>query len=195
MKILKTILLAVLAIIVVTLIAAAFLPKDYGIAESIVINKPRNEVFAYIQYLKNQDNYSKWALADPNMKKEYRGTDGQPGFVSAWESDADSVGKGEQEILSIVPNDRVEYELRFIEPFESKEKAYMKTEDTPDGATKLTWGFDGHMNYPMNLMLAFMNIEEMISNDLRTGLQRLKPIVEAIPSAPPPPMPDTSATH
>ncbi|SUJ28353.1 Uncharacterised protein [Sphingobacterium spiritivorum] len=69
MKILKKILLAILALVVILLIAALFLKKDYAVKREIVINKPREVVFEYIKYIKNQNYYSKWATMDPNMKK------------------------------------------------------------------------------------------------------------------------------
>ncbi|WP_254500404.1 hypothetical protein, partial [Salmonella enterica] len=67
----------------------------------ITINKSRQEVYDYIKYLKNQNNFSKWAKMDPAMKTEFRGTDGTVGFVSAWESAKKDVGKGEQEIKNL----------------------------------------------------------------------------------------------
>ena len=174
MSVLKKILLVIVIILAIPLIAAIFIDKDYAVEREIVIEQPKNEVFEYVKYLKNQDNFSKWANMDPDMKKTYRGTDGQVGFVSAWESDNPDVGKGEQEIVGITEGERIDYELRFYEPFESKEPAYMTTESLSPQKTKVTWGFNGHMDYPMNLMLVFMDFEEMIGNDLETGLQNLK---------------------
>ncbi|WP_293915893.1 MULTISPECIES: SRPBCC family protein [unclassified Sphingobacterium] len=174
MKILKKILLAILALVVILLIAALFLKKDYAVKREIVINKPREVVFEYIKYIKNQNYYSKWATMDPNMKKTYTGTDGTPGFISAWDSDQKDVGKGEQEIKKITEGERIDMEIRFIEPFESKDKAYMITESTSPTSTKVIWGFDGHMDYPMNLTLLCMDFDKMLGGDLETGLQRLK---------------------
>jgi hypothetical protein len=34
------------------------------------------------------------------------------------------------------------------------------------------------MNYTMNLMLLFMNMEKMVGNDLSTGLNNLKQVLE-----------------
>ena len=62
------------------------------------------------------------------MKKSFSGEDGTVGFISARVNDNLDVGKGEQEIISITPGQRIDYELRGIETFESKEKAYMITE-------------------------------------------------------------------
>ena len=131
-----------------------------------------------MKYLKNQDNYSKWATMDPNMKKSYRGTDGTVGFISAWESDNKEVGKGEQEIINIVDGKRIDFELRFMEPFQTTEPAYIITESLTENQTKVNWGFNGHMKYPMNLTLLFIDFEKILGNDLESGLIKLKSELE-----------------
>ena len=174
MRIFKTILLSLLSIVALLMIIALFVNKDYAVVREITINKPKQQVFDYIKYLKNQDNFSKWATMDPNMKKDYKGTDGTVGFISAWDSDMDDVGKGEQEIKKITDGERLDFELRFIEPFESNAQAYMTTQAVDSTQTKVKWGFTGRMIYPMNLMLVFMDMDEMIGKDLDTGLSNLK---------------------
>ncbi len=54
----------------------------------------------------------------------------------------------------------------------------MITESSSENATKVKWGFSGRMDYPMNLMLLFMNMEEMLGKDLDKGLQNLKAVLE-----------------
>jgi len=174
MKTLKKILIGLGILIVILLITAEFVKKDYTVEREITVNKPKQEVFDYVKYLKNQENYSKWATMDPKMKKTYHGIDGTVGFVSAWDSNNKDVGKGEQEIKKIVEGERIDFELRFFKPFQSTEQAYMTTESMGDLKTNVKWGFNGHMNYPMNLMLLFMNFEKMIGSDLDTGLKNLK---------------------
>lgn len=181
MKVLKKILIALLIIIAIPLIVALFVKKDYSVMREIVINKPQAEVFNYVKYLKNQNNYSKWANMDPNMIKTYTGTDGTVGFISAWDSKNDEVGKGEQEIKKITEGSRIDYELRFIKPFESTEQAYMITEAASPTQTKVKWGFEGHMAYPMNIMMLFMDFDKMIGSDLNTGLDKLKTVMETQP--------------
>ena len=179
MKILKKILLVLVGIIALVLIVALFVKKEYAVERDITIEKPKYEVFEYVKYLKNQDNFSKWATMDPAMIKEFRGTDGTVGFVSAWESENPDVGKGEQEIMKITEGARIDYEIRFLEPFEATDNAYMTTESVNDSLTKVSWGFNGKMNYPMNLMLLFMDMEKMLGGDLETGLTNLKGVLES----------------
>lgn len=174
MKTIKKILIVLGIIIVIPFIIALFVKKEYDVAREIVINKPKTEVFDYIKFLKNQDNYSKWANMDPAMKKTFTGTDGEVGFISAWESKDENVGMGEQEIKKITTGERIDYELRFIKPFEATDNAFMTTATLNDNQTKVTWGFNGKMKYPMNLMLLFMDMEKMLGDDLQSGLDKLK---------------------
>jgi hypothetical protein len=54
----------------------------------------------------------------------------------------------------------------------------MTTEAVSEVSTKVKWGFDGKMNYPMNLMLLFMDFDAMLGKDMEQGLSNLKMIVE-----------------
>ena len=178
MKILKKILIAIAAIIAIALITALFVKKEYAIERTISINQPKEAVFNYIKYLKNQDNYSKWAMMDPNMKKNYTGTDGTIGFISAWESDNKHVGKGEQEIIKITDGERMDVKLRFKTPYEAENDAYFITEALSANETKVTWGFTGAFPSPMNLMGVFMNMDKEVGGDFETGLANLKKLLE-----------------
>jgi uncharacterized protein YndB with AHSA1/START domain len=178
MKILLGIVIAIAGIIVLLLIIGLFLKKDYSIKTEVVINNPKAVVFDYLKLLKNQNKFSVWASMDPNMKTEFRGTDGTEGFVSAWDSDMKNVGKGEQEILKFVDGERIDYEIRFLKPYKSTSWANITTTTVNDNQTRVRWEFNGNMKYPANLMLLFMNMEKMVGNDLNKGLQNLKTILE-----------------
>ncbi|MFN0034397.1 MAG: SRPBCC family protein [Saprospiraceae bacterium] len=176
MKILKKILVALGILIAIPLIVALFMSKDYKVAREITINKPKQEVFDYVKYLKNQNNYSTWNMMDPKMKQTYTGTDGAVGFVSAWESEV--MGNGEQEIKKITEGERIDAELRFKGMFASTSPAFMTTEAVSDSTTKVKMGMSGHMAYPMNFMQVFMSMEEMIGTEYEKSLANLKGILE-----------------
>lgn len=167
----------ILGIIALLLLVGLVISKDISATKEIIINKPVDEVFNYIKYLKNQDNYSKWASLDPNMKSEHRGIDGTVGFVKHWSGNK-KVGEGEQEITAIEEGKALNTELRFIKPFKSFAKATMTTEAIDANSTKVTWCFQSKMNYPMNVMKLFMNMREMVGKDFSTGLAKLKAVLE-----------------
>lgn len=178
MKVLKTIGLVLLGIIVLALLTGLFINGKYDVEREVTINKPKQEVFDYIKFLKNQGNFSVWAKIDPAMKTEFRGEDATVGFVSAWDSENPDAGKGEQKIVGIEEGNRIDYEIHFIKPFESTDYAYMTTAAVNDSVTSVKWGFNGKMKYPMNLMMLFMNMEKMLAPDLQNGLNNLKGILE-----------------
>lgn len=178
MKILKGLLLLIVGIVILALVVALFVKKDYAVEREVTINKPIAVVFDYIKHIKNQDEYSVWNRLDPASKKTYTGTDGTVGFISAWESTNKNVGKGEQEITNITERDRIDMKLRFKEPFEAEDDAYMTTQALGENQTKVKWGFKGRMAYPMNIMLLFMDMEGMLGKDLQGGLDTLKTTLE-----------------
>ncbi|MCH8568864.1 MAG: SRPBCC family protein [Balneolales bacterium] len=164
--------------IAVLLILAYTVNTKFAVERSVIINQPVEEVFDYVKYLRNQFNYSVWGGHDPDMIQDFRGTDGTVGFISAW-SGNEEAGSGEQEIVGIIEGERIDYELRFFEPFESTSNAYMTTEAITENETRVSWGMFGSMPRPMNLLLIFMNLEEAIGNDYETGLNNLKAILES----------------
>lgn len=174
MRIVKKILIVIVSIIALLLIIALFVPKQYDVEREITINKSSQEVFDYIKYLKNQDNYSKWAMMDPAMKKEYRGTDGTVGFVYGW--DGKEAGKGEQEIKKITDGKQLDIEIRFEKPMEGIGDVHMITEELAPAQTKVKWGIKGKSKYPMNIMNLFIN--NILGKDLTTGLTNLKGVLE-----------------
>lgn len=179
MKILKIAGIVLALIITIPFIAALFVSRDYSVEKEVIIERPHQEVYSYAKMLKNQDNFGKWQSVDPDMHKEYRGIDGQVGFVSFWKSENPDVGSGEQEILAIEEGKRIDYAFRLFEPFKSNDKVYMEFETIDSSQTKVRWGFEGHMAYPMNVFLLVMDMEEMLGNDFETGLQNLKKILES----------------
>ncbi|MFZ6014133.1 MAG: SRPBCC family protein [Bacteroidota bacterium] len=178
MTTLITIVLVIAGLIALALIVALFTKSEYTVVREIGIGKSRGEVFEYVKYLKNQDHYNKWTMMDPNVRKDYRGTDATVGFVSTWDSDNRQVGKGEMEIKKIAEGERVDYEIRFAKPFEAVSPAYIAIEDLSNGNSKVIWGFAGKLPYPMNIMLLFINIPGMLEKDMDTSLAKLKTILE-----------------
>jgi len=176
MKIVIVILISVVALIALLLIIAFFIKKEYVIKREIVINKSGEEVYNYVRFLRNQENYSKWVMADPGMKKEFKGTDGNTGFVYAWDSENKNVGKGEQEIIRLVEGERVDAEIRFIKPFEGIATTSMLIEPASEGQTRVVWSMSGKNNYPMNLMIPF--IDNLLGKDLQMSLGNLKNMLE-----------------
>ena len=106
------------------------------------------------------------------------GTDGTVGFVSAWDSELNQVGKGEQEIISLQEGRRVDYEIRFEKPFKNISFAYISTVGLSDSSTKFC-GFKGKRNLFMKLLHLVFNLPKTLGKDLTESLTNLKRIMES----------------
>ncbi|MEI6488000.1 MAG: SRPBCC family protein [Bacteroidota bacterium] len=175
MNILVILLLLLAGIIALLLIVAIYTRKDYIINREIVIDAPLHNVFDYLKHLKNQDEFNKWVMVDPEMKREFKGTDGTVGFIYGWNGNK-KVGEGEQEIKSIVEGKKIETEIRFVRPMSSIAYSDLLTEPLSDNKTKVKWRNSGKMIFPMNLMVRM--IERMLSKDMDISLINLKNILE-----------------
>lgn len=178
MSILLIILLVVAALVVVLMIAAASAPNSFTIERSIVIDRPKQQVFDFIRIMKNQSRYNKWVMQDPNQRMEYRGTDGTVGFVTAWDSDNKQVGKGEQEIVKINDGKSVDWQVRFEKPFRNTAQMQLATETVSENQTKVTWTFGGDLTFPMKLMHIVLSLKSMLAKDVQTSLGNMKAVLE-----------------
>lgn len=174
MNIMITILLVLAGIIILLLVVALFTKKEYIIHREIIINAPQQKVFDYLKQLKNQDNFNKWVMVEPDMKREFKGTDGTVGFIYGW--NGKKAGEGEQEIKTIEEGKAIETEIRFVRPFAGIAYANMVTGFISDTQTKVTWSNASTMKYPMNIMVSM--IGKMLAKDMDTSLSNLKNILE-----------------
>lgn len=164
-------------LIVVGVILMFVMPTDFNVEREVTINKPKSEVHNYVKFIKNQSDWGPWVKKDPEIKLNHTGTDGEVGFISAWESKMEDVGSGEQEIKKIT-DDQIDTEIRFKIPFESTTASYLKLEETDSTKTNVKWGFAGSMPRPWNLMLLMVDMEQEVGKDFEAGLKNLKEILE-----------------
>jgi uncharacterized protein YndB with AHSA1/START domain len=175
MNILITILLLVIAIIALLLIIALFLKKEHYVSREIIINAPKQKVFDFLRFLKNQDTFNKWTKTDPDRKIETKGTDGTVGFVYTWSGNKDA-GEGTKEITNIIEGKRIETFIRFTKPMNVSASLIMETEAISDNQTNVTLINSGTLKYPLNIMIPMA--EKNFAKDLDSSLATLKNIFE-----------------
>lgn len=175
MRIIKKIILGILAFIALLLIVALFIPNDYTISVSTTINQPKAVVFDYVKQIKNQEEYSIWVMQDPNIVMNYTGVDGTVGFKASWNSKDDNVGEGSQQITAVT-EDRIAVDLHFERPMKGDDKAATIVEAVSGNQTKVTAEFYGHADYPMNLMSVIG--KKFITDAQIQNLANLKKILE-----------------
>ncbi|SHG55498.1 Polyketide cyclase / dehydrase and lipid transport [Pedobacter caeni] len=166
------IIVVIIAIVSVSLVIAMFSKNKYTLTREIIVNQPADTVFNYLKYLRNQPEYNKWLLLDPNTKISYKGeADGLPGAILTFESSDSKTGKGEFEIKKITAGEKVDFEIRF-RAFTAN--GYMAVRALSPNSTKLTWVYNSGMNWPVNLVLLFIDMDKIIGNDIAESLTNMK---------------------
>ena len=178
MKFVKQLIILIIALVSIVLIVALFVSNDFKVTRTVQIEREGSDVFDYLRYLENQENFSAWSQKDPDIKQTYSGPDGNVGSIYSWDSKLEDVGSGEQEIIEIISGRSIEYELRFKKPWESVAKASFLLNKTTATSTKVIWSFDGSMSWPWNITLLFMDMDSQLGPDLEKGLDNLKNVLE-----------------
>ncbi len=176
MKIVKQILIGLGILLALLLLVAAFLPKSLSLSETIVIRKPQKEVMDYLKVLKNQDAFSEWVKADPNLHPEITGTDGTVGAKQSWNSKIDDVGEGNQTITALTES-RMDVDIEFIRPMKGKAKAGNILKPISEKETELTVTFFMEANWPFNLMANTMG-RYFVGKTEKQNLLNIKQILE-----------------
>ncbi len=157
MKALKKILLVVLLLIALVFIAALIAPKTWHAEGTSNINKPISEVYDYVKNIRTQEKYAIWFKQDPQIIKEYYGTDGELGSGLKWKSE--KVGNGEQKIVELTPNKKVVIDLYLMDSSEPN-KFVFELDSIAPNKTKVRQFADGKTPIPFNLMSLFFNMNK-----------------------------------
>jgi hypothetical protein len=144
--------------------------------KTIIINRSSGLVFDYLKMTRNQDNFSVWNMADPNMKKIHKGTDGTVGFLYSWDSTMKNVGAGEQEITSIEDGKSIDYAIRFLRPMQNTGKTKFQITSLGNDKTSVGWIFESPSRFPMSLFSPIF--KRILGKDIDKGLSNLKGILE-----------------
>src|ERR1700759_823845 len=142
----------IVLLILLFLVVPLFIGKQYQVEKQVLIQRSNLSVFDFVKLLGNQIYYNKWVMMDPDVKRTSTGVDGTVGFISYWDSQVKSVGKGEQEITSIDAGTNVDSTVRFERPFKNTARVSMTTISVTPGQTRVIWKMVGQNKYPMNLM-------------------------------------------
>lgn len=168
---------SIFGLIALFLIIGLFTRKAYIIKREIIINQADSVVYDYLRLFKNHKSFNAWFLKDPNMKESSKNTDGQVGYVLIYAGNKD-LGSGEEELIGLEQNKKIDIELRFLKPFKSTSHTPFELTQIGGNQTKVTWTMIGKMNYPMNIALLFINMDNFLGKDIQKSLENLKSVLE-----------------
>ncbi len=154
----------------------AWSKKEYDLSRTVVIKRPKAEVYAYIRQLRKQPFWMPWFLNDPNTKMKFKGEDGKVGASAYWKG----VNRVEaiEKITKVKEGKLLETQLLFLRPYKSLSLIYMAVKEVEPERTKMVWGVKGVHKFPASVIMLFYGMDRAIGKDFETGLQNLKNLLE-----------------
>ena len=156
----------------------AWAKKQYDVSRTVVINKPREEVYNFVRQLKNQPYWNPWFERDHNASMKYKGDDGKVDSSFYWKGNA-KVGEGIQRIVKAKHGRILETRLLFVKPVKVNALTYFGVKDIEAEKTKMVWGAKGHLAFPLTIISIFYTPEKLLGENFEKGLKNLKTILES----------------
>jgi effector-binding domain-containing protein/uncharacterized protein YndB with AHSA1/START domain len=177
---LKKVVVAVVAVVVVLFVVGLFLPSKVHLERSTTIAAPQATVFTLVNGFKRFSDWSPWAARDPATKYSFEGPPAGPGARLTWKSDNPQVGNGAQWITESKPFEKVSTNLDFG-PDGAATATFLLAPEA--GGTKLTWTFDTDLGGSPIARYFGLMMEGMLAPDYEKGLANLKTLAEKLPKA------------
>jgi uncharacterized protein YndB with AHSA1/START domain len=154
--------------------AGFFLPSDFAVERSVIVDAPRERVFNLVIDPREWKRWTVWNERDPKMEIAY---DGPPfGQGARWSWSSKTEGSGSMTFTRVAPNERLAYELSFHDfGMKSEGEIFL----VPAGsATRVTWTNKGDVGRnPLKRYLAAA-MDRLVGPDLEGGLANLKRVAE-----------------
>ena len=175
MKIIRKLMVAMIAILVLLVIVGLFLPQQATMRRDILIKAAPGQIYAVLANPHDFNKWSPWAMIDPKATYEYFGADTGVGAGMRWSSADPHVGVGSSKIIEVDPNRRIRVEL----DFSNQGLNWSEYRLNPEGnETRVVWEFEMHAG--MNPIQRWFGlfIDKLVGPSYEQGLKNLKALVE-----------------
>lgn len=181
LKVVKWIVIVLVAVIALLVIVGLFLPSEYHVTRSVVIDAEREQIHTLVGDLKQWLEWDPWRDMDPTIETVYGETSSGVGAHQTWTGES---GSGELTFTRCDPASGVVYDMAFDEG-KYRSVGSMLYEPVA-GGTKVTWDWKGDSG--MNIVGRYLGLfmDGMVGPAFEAGLRQLKQKAEALePPAPP----------
>ena len=161
---------------VITFIAFlhAWSKKQYDLSRTVMINRPKAEVYAYLRQLRKQPQWMPWFQKEPDkLTMKFKGDDGKVGACSYWKF-YNKRGEGIQRITKVREGKVMETQLLLLKPYKSLAMIYMAVKEIEPERTKMVWGMRGVHKFPASVFFIFYSLESALGKQFEQGLHNLK---------------------
>lgn len=178
MRILKTLLIIVLALVAIICVLGFIGPDTFRYERSTTMNAPPEVIYDNVRKFSKMNTWGPWQAMDRDMVNTLEGTDGEVGSVWRWTGD--TVGVGKQELVALEANKSARSKLTFTIPVIGDMESFSTFDLTTEGdATKVTWSMDGETGFWGKVMGKFGDTEAQLGAMFEQGLAGLKQMSES----------------
>ena len=174
MALLKKLVISLAVLVVMFYAIGLALPSTFQVERSIVIDAPKQDIYAHIVDLKRWQAWGVWFRRDPNIELSFTGPDRAVGMKTEWQSLTE--GNGALTITALEHHKRVTYSLIFAE-LDKHSNGELILESV-NGSIKVTWRDYGTVGSNIAYKYFGLFIDDLIGPDFEDGLANLKTIVE-----------------
>jgi hypothetical protein len=153
---------------------------DFEVVRSTRISAPAERIHGLIDNFRAWRSWSPWEDLDPELRREYSGSESGVGARYAWEGNR-KAGKGSMEIVGSTP-ERVDVRLTFERPWKATNAVSFMLAPAGDGETDVTWRMTGTQRGFAALFGKLISMDRMVGKDFEKGLTRMKSAAESAPS-------------
>lgn len=164
----------IVAVMVIILIVALFLPGRYYIEKRIIIAKPKDYVMDKVADLNHYASWNPWQKKEPGGASDITGTPKTAGHCYRWEGKKIGVGSL---TLRNIDKRHIHFYLDFVKPWKASAHDDWLFEEWGTGDTKVTWQNSGDLPYPIARLLGPM-LNKKLEKQFGEGLQNLKNLCE-----------------
>jgi hypothetical protein len=156
--------------------------SEFRYERSGLIHAQPAQIFPYLANFKKGNEWSPYDRRDPDMKRTFKGAEGEVGSIMEFDGNRDS-GAGSLEVLKIIPNQQVEIKLVMTRPISASNTIIYTL--TPEGdQTRFSWAMSGDGGFMGKLIGVFIDCEKMVAGDFEVGIKTLKDLIEKQASSP-----------
>lgn len=171
MRIVKRLLFAIVALVVVLVAIAFVLPSTYRVERSVDIDAPPSKIYPLVAETRAWQRWSAWNRRDPAMTIEYGGPAAGEGARWTWHSRSE--GNGEMTFTSAEVDRRLGYRLVFPD-YDTAATGAITFDAVSPTTTRVTWTNQGDLgNNPMMRWMG-LAMDRLVGNDFAAGLANLK---------------------
>ncbi len=170
MRFIKTAAVVLIILIVTIAVIGLFLPAQYSVERSIVVDAAPEKVHQYVGNLKKWDEWAPWKEEDPSIHVTLGEKTSGVGASQSWVGDS---GTGALTVTESSPESGIKYDLLF-DGGTYECTGTIKYYRMADGDTRVTWAMTGDMGKSLASGYFALLMDTMGGNMFEKGLKNLK---------------------